>query len=620
MNQSAVILLLIFFTVPRVIGQVIEDLPSLEQDSLDRASELDSAYIHKIYLSDLNEKLDLTTFRVPYNFRQYDPARKSDSLYAHGGNPTSAAFGLFKTLEIKNLYEIGLDQYDIVRLDRNYFFEQSVPYTHLFFSPGQTQDHTSLQAKFSRSFQNTSGISFDYRNLGDIGWYKNQAVKYNGLNISTWYIPIDKRMQFHLQYNAQTNVEEHNGGVSDHSLYNISGYELRTLIPIHLEGAITRYHKRSYSLDFFFQLTKVENLSLFNPYVHFESEVENLLYKFFDEDIEDEIGFYGESFGQYSGLRHFIRKRLFKNSVNLHLDYTDRLQLSVGITHHFHSIHQEPIDRTINDLYAIGRLRLNLFKNSILKANAHLGAIDALGEYALSAVFTTDFSFIGRLEATLKSQNKRPALLSNKLYVNQKLLRNNDFALYNETSLSIKYHLQRLGITAVYAQQYIFRAIYFDENNQAQQSNGAYLLTQVQLHENLKIKWFHFDNALFYQVQNNRLYPLPELYTIHSMYIRRNLFKSVMDFKGGFDFRYIFDYKPAAYDPLTATFYLQDDFVAKAYPALDIFIEGKVDNFALFIKGENLLSPVMNDPFFMLKDHPQFDLRLRLGFVWQLWN
>jgi hypothetical protein len=601
-------------------GQVMDDLPSLEQDSLSASATVDSGYIHKINLLDLSNTEDLTNFIVPADFRQYDPARKSDSLFAHLGSPASAAFGLFKIATIQHTFDLGLHQYNLYKSDQKYFFEQSIPYSHLYFSPGQTQDHTSLHAIFSRTFKDTYGISFDYNNLNDIGWYKNQAVKLNGLNTSFWFRPPDKRWSFHLRYNAQTNVEAHNGGVSDPSLYNVPGYELRTLIPIYLNGAVSRLQQRRYDLDIFYKLIHPKINAAFNPYLHYESQVENLLFKFFDEDIEDEIDFYGETFGQYAGLRHFLTQTLYKNTATLHIDWSDKMTFTAGIAHHYHNIYQEPKDISVNDLYAIGKLNISLFKQSSLRIDAHIGAFDALGEYAFQANLHTNLSAFGDFEASLLSQNKRPSLLSNNLYINQSSIRNNDFGLYNETRLSFKYHQEKLGFTAVYAQHYIYNAIYFDANKAAVQSTNNYLLTQFQVHENLKLKWFHFDNAVFYQIQNERLYPLPNLYSIHSMYVRRFLFKSVMDFKGGADLRYIFDYKPPAFDPLTANFYLQNDFTAKAYPALDVFVEGKVDNFALFIKVENTLAPLLNDQFFMIKDHPQFDLKLRLGFVWQLWN
>jgi len=442
----------------------------------------------------------------------------------------------------------------------------------------------------------------------------------NNLNTSFWYRPGAKRFKLHAQYHSQTNVESHNGGVSDHTLYKVAGYELRSLIPVHLGGAYTRFQQRKYLLDIFYELTKASSSRTFKPFLHMTSEFENLLYKFYDENIESEYDFYGDQFASYSGLRHFIQRNLLKNKVQINIPLKESWNITAGLSHHLHFIHQEPVEKRINDLYLTGKIKLKFLHRFDIYANGHLGALDALGEYALQAKLNTDLAKIGNLEIELINQNKRPALIENQLFINQSGLRDNNFSLFNETRLSFLYHNQTLGFTAGYAQQFIHNAIYFDADKQVHQYDKPYLLSQIHIHEDLSLKWFHFNNAVFYQLQNSRIYPLPNLYTLHSIYVRRNLFKSVMDFKGGLDLRYIFDYKPPAFDPVTSAFYLQEDFIAEAYPALDIFVEGKVDNFALFIKVENILSPVLNEQFFLIKDNPQFDLKLRLGFVWQLWN
>ena len=56
----------------------------------------------------------------------------------------------------------------------------------------------------------------------------------------------------------------------------------------------------------------------------------------------------------------------------------------------------------------------------------------------------------------------------------------------------------------------------------------------------------------------------------------------------GVDFRLNSSFTPDGYQPVTAQFHLQDDWDAKPFPWLDVFMAFKVKTFRFFVRYENL--------------------------------
>ena len=296
------------------------------------------------------------------------------------------------------------------------------------------------------------------------------------------------------------------------------------------------------------------------------------------------------------------------------------LKLKTSLVHQFHLIDQEPNKINKNDAYVKAALQIVLWNTVNLESKAYIGLLEAGGEFMLQAQGDLDFNQYSRLKLKIISSRNRPSMLDENYYANQRSIWNNNLDFSTTNVLSAEYTIPFIGFQAAYTQTIGGNSIYYNNQNEVLQLDEIHALTQFQVKEKLKWRWLHFDNAAFFQFQSKDIYAIPEIYSVHSIYYQNPIFKKQMQFKGGFDFKSIQSFYPSAYDPITGTFYLQNDFKVDWYPSLDVFISGKVQNFAAFIKVENVLDPLIDDMYFLIKDHPQFDLKFRLGILWQLWN
>ena len=82
---------------------------------------------------------------------------------------------------------------------------------------------------------------------------------------------------------------------------------------------------------------------------------------------------------------------------------------------------------------------------------------------------------------------------------------------------------------------------------------------------------------------------VPELFINGQLAFEGDLFKKAIQVQIGVDFHWHTSYKPMGYDPVTQTFYNQDDLKPPSYMLTDIFFNGKIKRGRFFIKYHNIV-------------------------------
>ena len=144
---------------------------------------------------------------------------------------------------------------------------------------------------------------------------------------------------------------------------------------------------------------------------------------------------------------------------------------------------------------------------------------------------------------------------------------------------------------------------------------------------------FHLDDDIWFTVAANNgvigsTYPM--LYTKHSIYYERRIFKKLLWLDVGFDLRIRYKNNAPYYDPFLAGFYPEADamrvypyltsFPMITYPVLDFFVNVKVKTVRVFLKVSNISSEFGPKGYFSAFHYPAADITFQAGVKWRFFE
>ncbi len=136
-------------------------------------------------------------------------------------------------------------------------------------------------------------------------------------------------------------------------------------------------------------------------------------------------------------------------------------------------------------------------------------------------------------------------------------------------------------------------------------------------------KVFHAINqVVFTQTTNNlNVIRMPKWFINARWYAEGYLFKKALYMQIGVDAHYKSDYYADAYMPAIGQFYLQDNFLVKGYPILDVFANARVGRVRLFAKMSHANQGfVFGNGYFPSAYYPGQRRAFGFGVIWPLFD
>lgn len=343
-----------------------------------------------------------------------------------------------------------------------------------------------------------------------------------------------------------------------------------------------------------------------------------------------DTSFYNDKFLTLdNGLRQYFRHRKIENDFKISTfklkDDHQKIRrqrdlLEVGLTHTLHLIEQSPEKNTYNNLFLHGQFNYNPGERLRFESYMHYGFLRNLGDYRVQGKLKYSLPKVGALEVELIQQAYEPSLIAERLYISESLVWENDFKKIFETNLKATYRLPQFKLEISGQYHLINNYLYYDTEMTPQQTGTAINVGQLMLKKDFKLGPIHLDNTIILQQTSNNLLRLPRVFTKQSLYFQGYLFKKSMFTHVGVDFRMTDDFQANTYFALTGQFHLQDDWISKAYPLLDVFINFKVQQFRFFAKYENITKLWEPDLYVITPGYPQRFNAFRFGVSWRFLN
>ena len=620
-------------------------------------TELDTAHIQYFFAANPARLYPENDTLLDNNFQQFDPSRHRQLNYFNLGRVASAAYPSVYQPQLRSGLDMGMHSFDLYQLKNEdiRFYYQGKAFTDAYYS-GNEQNNGMTKARFARNFTNGVNFSVDFQRIYNISQINSQGPNFNrkipdgttetwlyegfprgrvsALGIGFWI--HREKYNSYFTYTVNSVSQLNYGGITNDSVFKLP--TASNSLPAVLTKAQTRYDKQEISYLQYLILNKKDSTGTKRNFLATHKiSYRSTFYKSYDPFVSTEYKndstFYGSLLNDIRGLRFYLKEKQLENSFSLSTTKArvskDTLKkvggqndwFEVGISHSYHNVNQEIIQRTFNNVLLRGRW--NFTPNDDLKVEtyAHFNILGHnLGDYRLNGELYLNLKNIGSLTVKGLNQLYEPTYIQEEMYLTQRPVWKNDFKKTLETSLSSTLKVPRLKFEGTIAYTLLNNFIYFDKTYKPQQANTPLSILQLIVNQDFKLGAFHLDNTLAIQKPTEKYLRLPDIYSKNSLYLEGKIFRKAMLARFGFDFRYATAWFAPAYMPLTGQFYVQEIEKVNAYPSVDAFMSFKVKSFRLFVKMENVLGSFSKNVYYQIYNYPVPDRQFRFGVRWNLLN
>ena len=550
------------------------------------------------------------------DFEKYAPNRKIENAALNLGNLGSSNLPVIYNSRQEIFTDIGFHQYDIFKLDYKdfRFYKLNRAYNDLSFSPLAGQQNFIVSAKFSRNFSDDINLAIDYERIKQIGFYTHQGTKSTKFGIGIWKKGKKENHNLYMAIIANNFNEQHNGGASTeingNPLYDDPLYRSqRTSIPTFVNDGNSRHEQFSYIIENTFDfLNKFEarHVAQYDHgyYRYGDSEVsslnDSLLYLNY---LTDNIGL--RFVNKFSRLSQVFDLGLKSKNVNLNF----------GLIYKWLNFDDSNNSQSFHDLGIFGRFGGNLKNVGDIVVYSEIGVGKNAGNLLLSGkVQYNSLSFL-QLSGFLNISRYDPSLLQKKAYVTGVNVYNNDFTKINEIAIGGQINIPKLNLNLKATSGVLDNAIYNNQLAIPEQNDDAIDYVQLQIKHTLFWKFIGLENEGVYQKFNRNVFLVPEIYSIHNIYLQSRLFKKNLLGRLGILY-YNMDIKEAAaFQPLTGQFYPSDRTIEK-YHYSELYATFQVKQFRIFFKYDNFTDLFQKKVHYQILNYPQFDGKFRMGVRW----
>lgn len=565
------------------------------------------------------------------NFRFYDPARQKVVDWGTLGNLGTPARPLFFETMARQGFDVGVHNFDLYNLQPSdlRFYRNSRSFSDVFFSQGRTQLEGMMNARLAHTFSGGTNFSLDYRTINNLGQYRYQRSKHNALLLGLW-IPVGERYDGFLIFSKNVNRQQDNGGIVAGTVFGTGDFTGPINAEVNLPElkAYTRHDDQTlqWTQHLRFAGNEKEGKRVLRATHTIDWRRQN--WKFYDGDDTEGVladsTFFDTFLVDYRGIRNYIALNRIDNSFTLNTFKSKKQgkpsdELSVGITHSYFNLRQEPEKTAFSNVFLTGQLGITPSDGFAFTADAALGVLKNIGEYRIAGKLELGLGKAGILKASVLSQRYPVPLIARQLFVSQRSFWSNSFEKPLENTLAGSYALPLIGFEATIKTHLINNYIYYNQQGLASQTTSPLQVAQLLITENIRLGALRFDNTVALQRFNRSdIVHLPDWFSKNSLYFSGKIFKKHMLLETGVDFRINSEFQPDAYQPLTWQFHLQDSTTQKPYTWLDAFLSFKVQTFRFFFRYENLQT-LWNktDVFYQTASHPQPFGAIRLGISWR---
>ena len=548
-----------------------------------------------------------------YN-HQYDLSRKRSLDYIHLGNQGSSAFPITKDIRSDIGFDFGFHQYDIYKkvTPTLKYFDVKSALSDMYFSP-KGQGNFLVKALYANRFSNKVDFTLDYRRINQSGIYQHSKTKTTSLHTGLRYSK-KKSYEFIFELLLNNHNEEHNGGVSDTTVFNEPFNDNRINIPVYFSDASSRHEHFSYDLYNIFKLGG--DSTTISSRLVFKNSFNHGYYRYYDADLsESDINYYSDFVQDDRGLRLRIAFRHYQNGVSLRTNLKKTVDLKVGIRSDIYRLKNDINSFSANNLHIYGSTNIYLSKYITLSGKLDFGLGDIAGNVGLHSKIEFPINNIFKLEGGFNFFRTNPTHLSEQLVVTNRQIWQNDFAKPIESEIWASVSIPKTKTIVTFSQAVTDNAIYLNDQIKYIQSVDIFSSTKLTIAQGFTLGPLNLDQTALIQTFNKNIYNLPSLFIKQSLFFKFKLFKGNLGNEMGIEHRYLPNSTLRRYTPVIGQLFDSGEMNA-AHSSLDIFALFKIESFNFLLRADNFLNLFSNEVYYPIYRYPAYDFQLRIAIRW----
>ena len=562
------------------------------------------------------------------------------------------------------------------------YYEVPSPYTELFFK-STFQQGQNLDATLAINTSPKFNIAVSFKGFRSLGKYLSSLSRARQFRLSSQYQSYNQRYRVRLHQTTQSLENQVNGGLTNDSDYFFKyapnyvsadesgnpildengneqivfydGFLDRNRLGTHIKADNVLSGKRYFMEHRYQMLPILKDTTVYKMSIGFRTSIENKIYqynqnrpgKYFNETYENNI---------------VVDSTMF-NSLenNLFLSFKDKTlgQLKLDLYHHNWDYSIGP------DEYEKDTILSNEIKASQIAAQARWGKeiFGITSKVKAYQSFKSEYS-TQALQVNLSRPLVKDIILGASYdYRSQPLnfnfyLVQSDFREYNWENSSLenqKFNTQSIFLTHPKwgtirgAWTSINNYTFFNNTTPLKDLNKRFRLEVLQTDKKidyLKVRLdnridfgnFSWVNNIQYQKVNQEeeteellsgplALNVPEWLIRSTIMLTSSVFNKALFFQSGFTFVFFTDYYADQYNPILAEFVTQNNTKIGEYPRVDFFFNSKIKSSRIYLKLENISSPVEHlinidtkYDYYSAPFVPYRDFSIRFGLIWSFFE
>lgn len=617
----------------------------------------------KVYYLDLEyfDNKALTTYQFEdtgiTQFRFFDPSVQKYTVNASLGNLFTANQPMIFRPNKYPGFDAGYHSFDAYMFDRwnTKFYLTARPVTEVSYYLGSGSEQ-HLKVMHTQRIVKNLQLGLEYNHTNSAGFYANQRAFSHHFRFMGRYNTTDGKYKLIFSYLHNNLSFTENGGLRNDSSFIENDFNsYRGYYLVNLDSAQQRWynHVAFVQQAYTFNRKNIDSTTkVASPLLTF---MHTLNYEYRTNryrDAQPNLSYYNynavyfDSTFTRHGLTYHDLQNEFKILLYLKKRAGAQSPLTVGIKHEFIDLtnfigvfqgdtlekDSTVISTNYHNLNAFGGITFDINPQISLEASGYFYfAGYNIGDFGAKFKFhyqSKDSAKVNQtLTASVQYRQFEPAWIFHNFISNHRMWQNVSLQKQRELNLSLTYRVKSWNLDVVFNSYLVNNYTYFDTlANPIQLTDVANVFT-LELRKRFRAWKIYFDPQLIGQYSTTDQIRLPYFAGRVSIYFQGFLFKKALLLNAGVDVSYNTPYMANGYDPVTASFYLQNHITTGNYPFIDLQISGRIKTVKFFIRLRNINQPTkFNDPnaplvpYFMTPHYPLQDRSVQFGISWNFLN
>jgi hypothetical protein len=607
----------------------------------------------KVYYLDIEyfDKKALTSYDYEdtgvTQFRFFDPSVKMYTVNASLGNLFTANQPMvFRPNKFAG-FDAGYHSFDAYFFDRwnTKFYLTARPVSEVSYFLGMGSEQHLKVFHTQRILKNLQ-LGLEYNHTNSAGFYANQRSMSHHFRFMGRYNTLDGKYKLIWSYLHNNLFFSENGGLQNDSVFEQNAFNsTRTYYLVNLDSAQQRWFNHIAFVQQAYTLNRKNidtNTRVAAPLLTF---MHTLQYEFRTNRYRDgqpNLNYYQDVYFDSTFTRHGLAYHQLQNEFKVLLYLKKRAgansPVTAGMKHEFidlanfigvknsdgAEIDSVAIATNYHNLNAFGGVTFDINPQISLDANGYFYfAGYNIGDFGAQFKFhyqSKDSAKVSQsLTAGIRYRQFEPSWIFQNFQSNHRIWQL-DLEKQRELNISLVYKVKSWNLDVEFNSYLVNNYTYFDTMvNPVQLTDVANVFT-LEIRKRFRAWKIYFDPKLIGQYSTTDQIRLPYFAGRLSIYFQGYLFKKALLLNAGVDVSYNTPYMANGYDPMTASFFLQNQINTGNYPFIDLQISGIIKTVKFFVRLRNVNQRWPDVPYYTTPHYPLQDRSVQVGVSWMFLN